>query len=196
MCEPTSLAAAATYFGASAGTVATIGTVGSVASAIGTGLSVVSSYQQAKGQQAQLEYQAAVDTNNAKVAEYKAQDAQNRGELEAQRIARAAGQLKGSQRTAMAARGLDLGEGTAFALQEQTDIFSLYDQATARENASKEAYANRTQGANYTASAAGSRAAAGNINPGMAAVGTLLSSAGRVASKWNSYGGTGPIYER
>ena len=189
MCEPTSIAAIATYMGASAATAATIGTVGAVATTVaGVGLAASSAHQQAKGQQAQLEYQAAVNENNAKVSEWQAKDAQQRGEMEAQRIARAGAGVKGAQRTAMAARGLDLGEGTAFALQEQTDIFSLYDQSTARDNAAKEAWATRQQGANYSSAASASRATASAISPGTAAVGTLLTSAGRVAGRWNAYG--------
>ena len=189
MCEPTSIAAVATYFGASAATAATVGTVGAAAvSVAGVGLAATSAYQQSKGQQSQLEYQAAVNANNAKVSEWQAQDAQTRGELEAQRIARAGAQIKGAQRAGLAARGLDLGEGTAFALQEQTDIFSLYDQSTARDNAAKEAWATRQQGANYSSAASASRATASAISPGLAAAGTLLTSAGQVAGKWNAYG--------
>lgn len=184
MCDPATMAATATFLTANAGTIS------AVSSVAGIGLAASSAYQQGKGQQAQLEYQAAVNENNAKVSEWQAKDAQNRGELEAQRIARAGAGVKGAQRAGLAARGLDLGEGTAFALQEQTDIFSLYDQSTARDNAAKEAWALRQQGSNYSSAASASRATAGGISPGLSAAGTLLTGAGRVADKWAAYGAT------
>lgn len=119
MCEPTTLALAAT---------AIAGTVGAVGA-----------YQQ--GQVAKQ-----VGRNNQIMAEYAAADAQRRGELEAQNIRRKTAQLKGTQRNMMAARGLDLGAGTPADLIDQTDFFGEQDAQTARFNAGREAWQYRQQG--------------------------------------------------
>lgn len=141
-------------------------------------------YQQAQGQKDMARYNAQVADNNAKASEYAAQDAVRRGDEEAAAIRRNADMLKGSQRASMAARGLDLAEGTAAELQDQTDFFSLTDQATARKNAQREAWSIRTQGANYRSEAAMQRATARGINPMLSAGATLLTGAGHVAGRW------------
>lgn len=154
MCEPTTIALIAT---AAAGTV-----------------SAVSSYQQ--GQVAKQ-----IARNNATMAEYAAQDAQRRGEEEAASIQRKAAGLKGTQRSLMAARGLDLGVGTAAEIQDQTDFFGETDAATARYNAARDAWAYRAQGQDMRQQG---KWAARNAN--MQAFSTLLGTAGSVAGKWGT----------
>jgi hypothetical protein len=157
MCEPTTIALIAT---AAAGTV-----------------SAVSSYQQGQ-------VQKQVARNNATMAEYAAQDAERRGELEAQAVQRKASQLKGTQRAMMAARGLDLGVGTPAEILDQTDFFGETDVATTRYNASREAWSNRAQGQDMMQQG---KWAARNAN--MQAFSTLLGTAGSVSGKWNTYKG-------
>lgn len=123
----------------------------------------------------------AVAANNADLAEVAAKDSLRRGDKEADRIRREGDALKSKQRSIMAARGLDLGDGTAQDIQDQTDYFSLVDQATARDNAKKEAWGKRAYGAQYQAQADG-------INPTRDG----LLAGGMVAAKWYSgYGGGG-----
>lgn len=168
MCIP-AFAALGTMVGASATSAAAVGTM--TAASIGsTVLSAYSGYQQAKVNQA-------VARNNAAVSEQQAQDAHRRGEQEAIDVARRGAALKSTQRATMAARGLDLGFGTAQDLQDQTDFFAQTDAGMARHNAAKEAWGRRVQGANY-------QAEADNIKPGLYATGSLLSGASQVASKW------------
>lgn len=144
-------------------------------SIIGTGLS-------AYGQMQQSKVQSAVAKNNATMAEYAAQDAQRRGEQEAQDIQRKGASLKSTQRAVMAAKGLDLGYGTAADIQDQTDFFTQSDAAMARHNAAKEAWSRRAQKANYQAEA--------SSTPGwLGAAGSLLSGAGQVADRWQMYRG-------
>lgn len=119
---------------------------------------------------------------NASTAEMNAQDAQRRGEQDAQRIARQGRQVQGQQRAALSARGIDIGEGTGADLIDQTDFFSLADQATARDNAAKEAWNYRAQRNSYQAQADAQK-------PGMAAFSSLLGSAGSVADKWYRFSG-------
>lgn len=158
------------------------------ASLIGAGVSAYGAYQQAEGQKGMTEYQAAVARNNAQVSEWQAQDALKRGDEQAAAVRRDAEQRKGILRASQAARGLDVnGAGTAVDQQDQIDFFSVADQATARDNAKKEAWAKRVQGQNSTNDAAMYSAAARSINPLFAAGSTFLSSAGTVAERWYSY---------
>ena len=189
MCFPALLAAApaaaagtaATTAAAAAGTAATTAAAGMSAmqmlsigaSIAGTAVSAMSAYNQGKAAEQ-------VAKNNATIAEYAAQDAQRRGEQDALEIQRKASAIKGTQRVSMAARGLDLGYGTADDLQAQTDFFSQSDVATTRTNADKESWSRRAQKANYEAEALSSGGS-------MAAAGSLLSSAGTVANKWYTY---------
>lgn len=144
-------------------------------SAAGTGISALSAYQQSQTARE-------VAARNAKIADMQAEDALRRGENEAAEVRRRAAATKSSQRVALAAKGLDLTYGTAADLQDQTDFFGESDAATVRTNARKEAWARRSQGANFQAEAASSR-------PWLAAGSTLLAGAGQVADKWYTYRG-------
>ena len=155
MCEPTTIALIAT---AAAGT-----------------MSAVGQYQQ--GQVAKQ-----VGRNNATMAEYAAQDAERRGEEEAQAIQRKASQLRGTQRSMMAARGLDLGVGTPAELIDQTDFFAEQDRATARSNARRDAWAVRADASNQGTAA---RAEASRLR--MGSYGSLLGTAASVSDKWDRY---------
>lgn len=148
------------------------------------GTTAVAGAMSAYGQYQQGKIAAQVGRNNQIMAEYAAQDALRRGEEEAAQVRRQADQLKGSQRASMAARGLDLGVGTAAELQDQTDFFSLVDQGTARYNAKQDAWSARVQGANARAQGDAARAQ-GNL----AAFSTLLGTAGQVSNKWLQFKG-------
>jgi hypothetical protein len=152
--------------------------------AAGLMLTAYGMQQQAQGQKNLANYNAQVADGNAKMAEYSAQDAIRRGDEEAAAIRRNADMLKGSQRASMAARGLDLTQGTAQELQDQTDFFAQTDMATARNNAQREAWAARVHGANFASEAAMQRATARSISPGLAFGTSLLGGAGQVADKW------------
>lgn len=122
--------------------------------------------------------------NNAVMAGYAAADAQRKGEEDAQAIQRKGAALKSSQRVSMAAKGLDLGYGTAGDLQEQTDFFAASDVATARTNAGNDAWRYRNQGQDFR-----SQGAAAKSNGMMSAGGSLLSGASAVSDKWLRYKG-------
>ncbi len=176
-----STAAAATAATATAATAASTAAAGMsamqmislAASVAGAAMSAKSAYDQGKTAEQ-------VARNNAKTAEYAAQDALRRGEKDAIDIQRRGAALKSSQRVAMAAKGLDLGYGTADDIQAQTDFFTQSDVSTARTNAANEAWSRRAQKANFEAEALSGQ-------PGMQAAGSLLGSAGNVASKWYAY---------
>ena len=125
-----------------------------------------------------------VGRNNQIMAEYAARDAERRGEEDAMKVRRQADQIKGAQRSRMAAAGLDLGVGTAAELQDQTDFFGLQDISTTRNNARKAAWSARATGQQ--------EAAMGDFtarNSNLAAFSTLLGGASQAAGKWNTYKG-------
>lgn len=151
---------------------------------VGLAMSAYGAHEQAEGQKDMAAYNQRVSENNAVMAEYEAQDALRRGDEEAAAVRRNADMLKGSQRASMAARGLDLAEGTAAELQDQTEFFALTDMDTTKRNAQREAWGLRTQGLNYTSEANKQRAIGESINPLMSAGTTLITGAGAVADKW------------
>lgn len=159
MCE-----AVTNFFKANAGSISTgLQVAGAVSGAFG-------SYQQAKSAQA-------VAANNAKLAEWQAQDAITRGQRSEQAQRMKVAQLKGSQRASMAARGLDLGEGSALSILQDTDYMGEVDATTIRDNATREAWAYRNQAAQY-------KSQADSMSPFGSAFGTLLTGAGSVADSW------------
>jgi len=164
-------AAAGAGAGAGAGAAASGLSTAQMVGLASAAVSAASSYQQAQTQKAVAE-------NNAKAAETKAQADERQGELNAQKVQEQASQLAGTQRATMAARGLDLGAGTPADIINQTSFFSQQDAATARYNGQMNAWADRQQGAGFSAQASGYGSAA-NLS--------LLAGAGTVADKWYRY---------
>lgn len=144
----------------------------------------VGSYFSAKQQKLQLQTQAQLSEINARMAELGARNALLQGERAQQgHMLKTAG-LKGKQRAAMAAGGVDLGEGSALNVLTTTDVMSEIDRNTIEHNAMMDAWGYKTQAVNLRSEAAMQRATASGIKPGLAAASTLLGSAGSVASNW------------
>lgn len=122
-----------------------------------------------------------VARNNQIMNEYAAQDAVRRGDKDARDIQRKAATLKGTQRSTMAARGLDLGVGSAAEILDDTDFFSREDAATARANAAKEAWSLRVRGRQGQ-----SEAEAASNQANLSAFSTVLGAGGKVADRWYS----------
>lgn len=179
---------AASGAAAAAGAATTAATGLSGMQALQLGMSAVSGITSFMGQRAQADAVEQVARNNQIMAERAAVDAQRRGEEEVQAVQRKAAQLRGTQRSMMAARGLDLSSGTPAELIDQTDFFSEQDSATARMNARRESWAIRADSANQSYAA---RAEASRLRSG--AVSSLLGSAASVADKWMTYRPRAPI---
>lgn len=160
---------------------------GLVMSVAGMGLQAMNAYNQSENAKAAYEYQAAVQRNNAMLAEWQAQDEIRRGQDEELAVRRRTAQLKGSQRASLAARGLDISDGSALNLLTDTDYMGEVDALTVRDNAAKKVYATRQQAAGFTAEAGMMKFRADSENPMMAAGTSLLSNAGAVADRWYSY---------
>jgi hypothetical protein len=175
------LAAIATFAAANA----------SAISLVGAGVSALGSYQQAQAAKSAAKYDAAVAASNAKVAEFKAQDAQDRAQLEAENLGRQQAALRGKQRASIAANGIDLSSGTATSLTDAADFYGLQDQRTVAEGGVREAWGYRTQGAGYQAEAQMHRAKASSISPFGSLATSLLGSAGSLADRWSANNATG-----
>ncbi len=172
MCEPTTIA------------IASLG-----ASVLGTAVGAYGQYQAGQAQAGQARYQAQVAENNRVISEQQARDAEMRGQLAENERRRQTGALIGRQRTALAANGVLVDDGSALDITSDTAALGEVDALTLRANAAREAYGYRAQGNNFGAEAglqrarASSAATAGAVGAGA----TLLSGAGTVADRWTTY---------
>ena len=157
----------------------------------GAASSAIGSYFGASAQKIALRGQAGVADTNARIAELGAQSALASGQQQVGALTLKAGQVKGAQRAALAANGVNLGEGSAAEISASTDIMKEIDANTLTANAVRSAWGYRTQAVNFQNEALIKRAAAGSIHPGTAAATSLLGSAGRVASSWYAFNKAG-----
>lgn len=164
--------------------------VGVAVAVIGAGISAYSASEQASAQKKQLNYQAKVDANNAKIAEWQRSDALQRGEIEAQNSMRQQAQLIGAQRATLAANGTDITQGSSLDLLTSTKFTGAADVNQIQNNAAREAWGFTVDAANTRASQNLTEWQANSINPTkvgvMTGVGSLLSSAGQYASRKKS----------
>lgn len=109
---------------------------------------------------------------NADMLDAQANDEVARGEEDAMAIRRRGRVLKGAQRAAFAAQGVDVGTGTALDLQNETDESTVVDEATARRNAARTAWGLRTNASNQRLGGRYARAAGRNQAIGTALDGT------------------------
>jgi hypothetical protein len=174
--------------GATAGTTAAA-TVGTLAVA-STAATAYGAYSSAQGARQSAQFQSAMADRNAQTSEQLARDAEARGDTAAAAVTRKYAGVSGAQRASFAARGLDISEGSAASILQDTDYFGQLDTLTTRANAAREAWGFRVQGTSQQASAAAYQAQADGQNPLMSAGVSLLGSASAVAGRW--YGRSSP----
>jgi len=148
------------------------------------GASAVGSIYSARSARRNLEHQAAIAEQNARLSEVSARNELMRGDraVGASRL-RTAG-VAGAQRAAQAANGVALGEGSAAELAASTEYMGEMDAETIKQNAVWSAWGYRTQGTAQRNEAEMARGTAAGIDPAMAGMTSLLGSAGQVASSW------------
>lgn len=191
MCFP--LIAAAGAAAGAAGTAAaagsTLATISTIASIGGTLLGAFGQIQQGQQQGAMMKYQAQIDRNNAIMADRQAEDALARGQEEERKHRIKIGLFKGQQINAFASNGVTVDSGTPLDVLGDTAEAGELEALTIRNNAAREAWGNRVQGANYRNSASMQTAGAKNaVTSGyMSAFSTALSGAGSVADRWYTY---------
>lgn len=154
----------------------------------GMAVSAYGAYQQSVATKNAYEYQAKVAQNNAQIARWQAEDAVTRGQKEEANHRLKLAQMAGSQRASMAARGLDLGTGSALDILTGTEFMGEMDALTIRDNAGREAWAYSNKGNEYEANAELMRYRADSESPWMAAGASLLTQGGAVAEKWYNRG--------
>lgn len=177
------------------------GTMGALALGL-TGASAASGFvgsvSGARNQRASLESQARIAEINAGLAETNAKwlegaadDATRQGEAQLAASRRKAAGLKGSQRAAMAANGVDLTSDTALDVVTSTDVLAAEDEQAIRENAVRTAWGYRMEAQNARAAggqqqmaANSARGSARGISPAQAGYTSLLSGASAVADSW------------
>lgn len=152
----------------------------------GAGMSTVGAYYNAVGQKSTLNAQAHIDDVNSKISDMSTQSAILSGQREEQKVKLNTAQIKSSQKTAMAANGIDLSSTTPVAVLTSTDTLGEIDAATVSANAMRTAFGYQTQSLNFQNKARGERATAKGINPWMSAAGTAIAGASTVSQSWYS----------
>jgi hypothetical protein len=150
----------------------------------GAAASAVGAYFSARSQQIAARGAADIADINAQQSEQAAQQELYRGNAEVAAATQRAGQVKGAQRAAFAANGVDLGVGSAAEVLTSTDMAKENDIATITGNAVRAAWGYRMQGTNYKNQALAARASADSISPFMAGATSLLGSASQIATSW------------
>jgi len=148
-------------------------------------LGATSAYGASKANKAAYKAQAAIARNNAKYLEWEAQDALAVGARQEQGVRMRTAGVKSDQRASLAARGLDMGAGSALRMLTDTDFMGEIDALTVRDDARRAAWAKREEarGVKTNAEMYSNRAKA--ESPMTAAFTSLLSSAGKVSDAWS-----------
>ncbi len=148
--------------------------------------SIAGGIQQARAARQQANFQAAVARNNEIIAGRLAEDARARGKAESARQAARTRQLIGRQRVVQAALGQVVDTGSALDLTADAAAAGKLEELTIRANAEREAIGFLTQGANFAAEAQllSLQAKAARQAGILSTFGTVLTTAGSVASKW------------
>lgn len=156
--------------------------IGLGVSAAGAGFSAVGAYNTAESQQQMYDYQAQLAANHSITLEWQAKDAETRGAQNVQNVQVKTAGVKGDQRAAMAANGIDMaGSGTAADILTTTDYMGTRDSITAQHNADMQAWAYRNQATDASNSSAMYKSASDSISPIGSMFGSLLTSASSVA---------------
>lgn len=181
---------------------------------VGVLTSSIGAYSSAKSAKLNMEGQAAIASINAGIVESSgaaaasaasaagaagAAAATARGEQQVRKVEREAAQVKGEMRAKMAARGVDLSEGSPVEAQASLEKLKEIEIDDIREDATRTAWgytasaeANAASirantaitAANYRMEGIAKSATASSISPASAAFSTALTGAGQVAERW------------
>jgi len=164
---------------------------GAINSAVGSYYAAESQKYQLKSQANNLQFQSEMAMINAAGAELQAQQIMEAGSQRAGTVGLKAGQVKSAAKASMAARGIQLGVGSAQEVIATTDLIKEQDMLTINANTVRAANAARTQSVNYMnqslmagTSAENLQTTAGNVSPGFSAFNSLLGGATSLANSW------------
>jgi len=126
-----------------------MGLAGSILTIASSILQGVQGSREAAAQRAEGRYQQSIYDSNARIiSEFKGEDSIYRGQQKADEIKLRGAKLIGSQRAALAAQGLDLGQDDALAIQQETAGDTAEDARQIKNNAWQEAWGFRAQALN------------------------------------------------
>lgn len=156
------------------------------AQVLGSVLGAGGAYEQSSANKQALAIQSAVAAQNAQIARQQAAIALQIGQTEEQNQRLRTGQVLGAQRAAMAANGVDLGEGSPNDVLTTTKYVGERDSLAIRDNAARQAWGYQVQATNADNNALLFQHSSDAIDPTLSAATSLLGSAGQVASSWYS----------
>lgn len=145
---------------------------GLIAQGVGNTIAAIGSFGVTKHQNAIAQSQANIARLNAQLAMNQYENTLRAGEKQIQQVTMAAGRTRSSQRAALAANGVAIGEGSAAELQASTDIVKEIDVNQIKSNAFQQAWGYRMQAANYEGQA--TMAEASKQNKWLTAGATLM----------------------
>ena len=157
---------------------------GAVAGVLGGINTAYGAYASARSTKSALKYQAAISALNAEQAEKTAQSVLRAGEQEQSQVALRAGKVKAAQKVSQAARGVQIGVGSAAEEIATTDLMKEADMLTINANATRQAWAARMQATGYASESLMQGTSAESLSPASAAFSSLLTSAAAVAPQW------------
>lgn len=149
----------------------------------------INSYQSAQASASAAEYQSDIYRQNASIAQNNAITERQAGIDEARRIKLQTLSNISSQNVAMAANGIDIGEGSALDLTDSTKFYGEMDALTTYSNANSRASAFEAESQNYLAQAGMSSSVASNYKKSalLSGLGTTMTGLGQVGSSWYNY---------
>lgn len=163
--------------------------------AAGAAASADAARKTAIAQQTADQFQSAVSANNAGYDAILAARAVSDGQTQVGTSRLKYGALQGTQTASLAAHGVDVTQGSAKNILDDTQMMSDMDAATLTDNALKAAWGYSVQKENDLATSRMLAARADAISPDTAMATSLLGSAATVASSWysrrNPYGTAG-----
>lgn len=156
--------------------------------AVGTGVSVLGQLNQQAAMGAQQNYLAQQSRQRQMLAQQQAQDAILRGQIAEQKQRDTTAQRIGTQQATLAAQGTDL-EGSPTDILGDTARAGEQDALTIRNNAAREAWGYKMQGAGYGADATMRE----SWSPSYLGAGaSLLMGSSSLADKWSKFQQTDP----
>lgn len=163
-----------------------IAAVGLITSLVGGGMTAYGQNAAGEASSSMMKYKAGVAQRNAQINRQNSDFALEAGESEAKRSGLTTGFTIARQKVAQSGSGFDVNSGSAADVRDATRDIGIVDQDTIRTNAGRRALGYRNRAGDLD-SEAGADIMAGNnakTAAGIASTGTLIGTAGSVASKW------------
>ena len=132
-----------------AGVLTAVKVAGAIAAVASTAISIPATIQQGKSQEAMYNYQAKVNQENAKIAQENANVQRQQGIEEARLQRIKAASTIGAQKTAMAANGVDVTQGTAVDVIADTAAIGELDALQTQYNYEMKARGYEAQAGNF-----------------------------------------------